>query len=46
MVEQQQQMWATRPDAAAVPYVHDKGVVKANEMVAEMLASPARDAAE
>jgi vanillate O-demethylase monooxygenase subunit len=46
MVEQQQQMWATRPDAAAVPYVHDKGVVKANEIVAEMLASPARDAAE
>ena len=34
------------PDAAAVPYVHDKGVVRANEMVAEMLASPVRDAAE
>ena len=46
MTEQQQELWATRPDAAPVPYIHDKGVVKANEMVAHMRRPEARDAAE
>jgi hypothetical protein len=46
MIEQQQELWATRPDAVAVPYIHDKGVVKANAMVNHMRGPEAREAAE
>ena len=41
IIEQQQKLWETVPEAKAIPYRQDKGVIRANEIVDAMVAEEA-----
>jgi vanillate O-demethylase monooxygenase subunit len=39
LIEQQQKLWETTPNSKAIPYMQDKGVIRANEIVSDMVAA-------
>ena len=41
LIELQQELWETVPDTDAIPYMQDKGVIQANEIVAAMVEAEA-----